>query len=385
MPAIQRWNGDSGVTDANNAGGRTTNTSPNSTVFANDRRVSVDGSTGNSDSSCSGSNIHCASNRATDNGCPTVFINGIPVNFTGNLDNCSHSRVGGSSDVFLCAGGAGAIADSNPPMNPFGGITGGSVPSGPSNANTDQNAENFTEGDVHAQTLNDDTDDSGTATNPAPSNTKPRPVEEVDSDATAAPAASLPSGCTALPGSFNWNTYYGSPSPANFQDWARNPGTYPEADLGGGYNVADLSYDAAVSRYSFSTSTTQSGSGLTQSAIIQNLCLLVNNVIVPLSVHATPLITSGFRQQSTGTQHAKGEAVDLQFPALHGLSNTRTLYYNLAQTIRDDTNIKYDQLILEWYGRNPWIHISTSATTLRRNVLTQTSSNTYSAGLILIG
>lgn len=97
MPNIQRQN------DKNNANGAITNTASNTTVFANGLLVAVNGSTGTSDNSCNNNNIHCGGNWQTAGGCPTVFAQGSPVNFTGNLDTCGHVRVGGSGDVFLCS------------------------------------------------------------------------------------------------------------------------------------------------------------------------------------------------------------------------------------------------------------------------------------------
>lgn len=92
MPACQR------LGDANSAGGVIT-TIPQSTVFANGQLVSVDGSIGTGHAPCPIVPIHCAGAWATAGGSGNVFINGIPVNFTGNSDTCGHTRVGGSGTV----------------------------------------------------------------------------------------------------------------------------------------------------------------------------------------------------------------------------------------------------------------------------------------------
>lgn len=94
MPAIQR------LTDANSAGG-IINSIPQTTVFANNLRVSINGSIGSSHPPCPTVPIHCQGNWTTANGSSRVYVAGIPVNFTGNADTCGHTRVGGSSNVFI--------------------------------------------------------------------------------------------------------------------------------------------------------------------------------------------------------------------------------------------------------------------------------------------
>ena len=83
MPAVQRDG------DANNAGGIG---SSSVNVKANSKSVLVDGSS---------VSPHPPSHTGvkTANGSSTVFVNGIPVNRTGDLDSCLHARSGGSSDV----------------------------------------------------------------------------------------------------------------------------------------------------------------------------------------------------------------------------------------------------------------------------------------------
>lgn len=84
MPAIQR-NG-----DANSAGGVG---SSSVNVKANGSSVLVNGS---SVSPHPGPHV----GATTVNGSSTVFVNGIPVNRTGDADSCLHPRAGGSSNVF---------------------------------------------------------------------------------------------------------------------------------------------------------------------------------------------------------------------------------------------------------------------------------------------
>ena len=91
MAAAQR-NGDS------NDGGGVINSIPQSTVFVNSKLVSVNGSTG------TGYPVgppHSAGTWKTANGSSTVFAGGIAINRTGDADTCTHTRAGGSDDVFV--------------------------------------------------------------------------------------------------------------------------------------------------------------------------------------------------------------------------------------------------------------------------------------------
>ena len=90
MPNVARY-------DDANTGGGIIKTIPQSTVFANDKLISVDGSKG------TGHPIgipHSEYVWGTANGSSTVTINNIPVNDQGDADSCLHTRAGGSPDVF---------------------------------------------------------------------------------------------------------------------------------------------------------------------------------------------------------------------------------------------------------------------------------------------
>ena len=80
-----------------NSGGGIILTIPQSTVFANGKLISVDGSRG------SGHPVgppHALNAWVTSDGSSTVTINNIPVNDEGDPDSCTHVRVDGSPDVF---------------------------------------------------------------------------------------------------------------------------------------------------------------------------------------------------------------------------------------------------------------------------------------------
>ena len=90
MAAVQR------KTDANTGGGTISSTAQ-STVYANDKLISVNGSTVTTHGVSP--NVHAG--VTTANGSSTVFAGGIAINRTGDADSCTHIRTGGSSDVFV--------------------------------------------------------------------------------------------------------------------------------------------------------------------------------------------------------------------------------------------------------------------------------------------
>ena len=90
MAAAQR------KTDANTGGG-TISSVPQSTVFANSKLLSVNGSS----VTTHGTDPAVHSGATTANGSSTVFAGGIAINRTGDADSCTHARIGGSADVFV--------------------------------------------------------------------------------------------------------------------------------------------------------------------------------------------------------------------------------------------------------------------------------------------
>ncbi|BAV65764.1 D-Ala-D-Ala carboxypeptidase family metallohydrolase [Sphingobium cloacae] len=113
--------------------------------------------------------------------------------------------------------------------------------------------------------------------------------------------------------------------------------------------------------------------------------LLCAKVLEPLRAHfGRPIrVTSGFRSvklclavgSSSASQHAQGEAADLEIPGIDNVS--------VATFIRD--RLAFDQLILENYVRGQpnsgWIHVSYREGRLRKDVLTY-SRRTYFRGLL---
>lgn len=92
MPNVQR------VGDANNVGGEIVSTLQTNT-YANGILISVDGSTVSTHTPNIG--LHTIDSCRTDTGSSNVFINNKKVTITGGADNCSHTRSGGSPNVFV--------------------------------------------------------------------------------------------------------------------------------------------------------------------------------------------------------------------------------------------------------------------------------------------
>jgi len=117
---------------------------------------------------------------------------------------------------------------------------------------------------------------------------------------------------------------------------------------------SNFTLDQLTTNTSLSSYTLKSQAGLEDYQIACNLRALCENVLEPIVSEygkSSFIITSGFRHGSGKSQHEKGQAVDIQFP-----SKSNALVYNIAVWIKD--NLNFDQLILEYGGNKPWIHIS---------------------------
>ena len=78
-----------------NTGGGTISSVPQSTVYVNNKLLSVNGSS----VTTHGVDPAVHSGATTANGSSTVFAGGTAVNRTGDVDSCTHTRAGGSSNV----------------------------------------------------------------------------------------------------------------------------------------------------------------------------------------------------------------------------------------------------------------------------------------------
>lgn len=84
------------IGDANTGGGVIT-TTPQTSVFVNNRLVAVNGSRGFTH----GTGPHSSGAWQTQNGSDRIFINNMPVNRSSDADSCGHSRAVGSTTVFM--------------------------------------------------------------------------------------------------------------------------------------------------------------------------------------------------------------------------------------------------------------------------------------------
>lgn len=115
------------------------------------------------------------------------------------------------------------------------------------------------------------------------------------------------------------------------------------------YNLGSVSTQTVLSKVQV-----RAQHGYTVEDIVCNLQAWCQNIGEPLSAeygHNEKIITSGFRIGSSTSQHERGMTCDIQY-----LKYTNTQVYNIAIWVRD--NLAYDQLLLEYGGNKPWIHIS---------------------------
>lgn len=125
--------------------------------------------------------------------------------------------------------------------------------------------------------------------------------------------------------------------------------------------------------------------------LIPQVKYVAEHIVQPVRDHyGVPIVFNGglswFRSDALnkaikgaeGSQHTKGEAVDLEVP---GISN-----YNLARWIMQ--NLNFDQLILERHvaddPQSGWVHVSLKMTDdNRKQVLTSPKAGVYIPGLVL--
>jgi hypothetical protein len=142
------------------------------------------------------------------------------------------------------------------------------------------------------------------------------------------------------------------------------------------FTLGDLSSKSVVSKYKV-----EPQNGLSYGQLVYNLSSLALNVLEPaLALYPKLQVNSAFRTTAASnpsSQHTKGQAVDIQIPGLG-----KDQYFAVAKKLAN--NLNYDQLLLEYknYGTGqPWIHISFSVDSQRKQVLTLYNDKTFSQGL----
>lgn len=152
-----------------------------------------------------------------------------------------------------------------------------------------------------------------------------------------------------------------------------NPSCETITSVNYGYQLSDNYTLGDLSRNAVFPHSVRAQNGLDLSAIVCNLKHLAVNVLEPLRAKYPKIrINSGFRAGSGGSQHLKGQAVDIQIP---GASPSQ--YTAMAAWIVK--NVPYDQIIME-HGKSIWIHISYNSTSNRKKRTTYYRGS-YSTGL----
>ena len=263
-------------------------------------------------------------------GHPGIIVTGAPSTFSNGI---SEARIG----EFVTGCNIGTVITGMPTHE----IGSGSFVTGPV-ARVEHQGETFTYTEVDFGNADDEEDqDDGLNVFPLVIDRPPTseeiarsaeldvsPTTTVNIDSTAAPSAVTPPvSCLTAP----------DPLPDDFQ-------------LSTNFTVGDLSIDTVLSKVRV-----RAQHGLTVQDITCNLQGWAENIGEPLSTQFgrdEMLLTSGFRATTGGTsQHERGQAVDLQYPQFPTVTT-----YNIAIWIRD--NVDFDQLILEYGGNRPWIHVS---------------------------
>ena len=319
-----------------------------STIKTNDLLQSVNGSP----IADHGDGVHDIA--TTSNGSNDVYAEDISCNLKGNADTCGHIRDTGSNNVFINAGGTAIIGlpivDVSEPV-------------------TDVDVEpGTTELEAAISFADDPTDDGGEAIFPNiypasditrsisnglnPDTPAPTPIDE--DTTTITPVADIPSDCAIDIYSEVDNFMF----PLSFQ-------------LSPNYTLGDLTTGPVLSHYPL-----RSQYGLTTNTIVCNLRLLCVNILEPMLIlYPGIILTSGFRYQQSGSQHTKGQAVDVQIPGF-----THQEFWDASKIVKQ--SLPYDQMILE-IGKNYWWHLS-YVPSGRHQVLTRTKPGTYVPNLIRI-
>jgi hypothetical protein len=137
------------------------------------------------------------------------------------------------------------------------------------------------------------------------------------------------------------------------------------------YRLADVTTSPVLSKVAL-----KDQGSLTKQQIRDNLSAVAQNVLEPIRARygSEFIITSAFRSGSGTSQHLKGQAVDIQFPGI-----SKEQYVHRIQEIAKILP-GYDQMILEYHGRNPVIHISYNSNGNRSQRKSTPNLSTYYSG-----
>ena len=326
------------IGDVNDYGAPTTNGDGNSTVYANNILINVDGS-----SVATHFPLDAHSGVVTANGSSNVFAHNVSVNFTDNPDSCGHVRVGGSSNVFV-----GDSVDQDTPPN--------------SEINNSDEEDAVNPGGGAARIAAAVTAGILSATEVAAGSTPVVGTTDVSTGTNAGTVIST--DCSDIHTLFSGTPPTGSAIDA--------------ISLSTNYTVGKMTRKP----YVLYDHELRAGTGsLTLEEIVCNLKMLAINVVEPVRAqYLNMFLTNTWRplgDKASTSQHPKGMACDMQFKGV-----TKKDYFAIAQWCRD--NLVYDQLLLEYKTTGsglPWIHISFNKANNRKQVLTFMNGSTYAQGL----
>lgn len=148
----------------------------------------------------------------------------------------------------------------------------------------------------------------------------------------------------------------------------------PNTKIAKNTTIADLTTSPVLTKHKLREQV-----GMSEKEIATELSNTAKNVVEPLRDRYGNefIITSAFRHCSPGTrsQHCRGQAVDIQFPGMPaGQAAMR------AQEIARSLPNGYDQIIVEYHGRNPVFHISYRAQGNRQQKLSTPDLKNYFTG-----
>lgn len=179
---------------------------------------------------------------------------------------------------------------------------------------------------------------------------------DIKTPPTMEPAATVP------------NTPPVSASGYNYDD-INSATSFPESfRLSPNFTLGMLTTKCAVSNYTLKSQVT-SGRMYSEKEIVCNLRDLCYNILEPLKqMYPSMVINSGFRHGGAKSQHERGQAADVAIPSV---SSNGAAAWPIAQNIAG-SNLPYDQFIFE-QNRTIWFHLSYDRTksTQRRMVMTK--------------
>jgi uncharacterized Zn-binding protein involved in type VI secretion len=295
-----------------------------------------------------------------------VLTNGLATARIGDMLSCGAVIVSGSPDVDTGDTGP-SVAGNPPPLQQFPAPDGGApIPLYERDMGNeyDDPPSNRTGLSIYPQILNRDATPQEVARNNALVGTAPAPTPSI----VVTSAANTPT-TPGVPVDASGIT---SPLPNDMQ-------------LSPNFKLSEVSWGTPQSKKAIVAQW-----GLTDVQIAVNLKTLCMNVLEPLVAQygrSELIITSAWRiagssNTSRGhSQHEDGCAADIQFTSQYrNLSSDD--WWARVMWIKD--NIQYDQMIVEYVGHKPWVHLSYTTTQIRKQLLTAVTSGgktTYPQGL----